>query len=68
MTVSPFSGEGAAPEEELVCRDAWQDMEAVMNENVISMPDNELSRIGPRLVEGARMLYDFVVESLAAMD
>ena len=68
VTVSPFSGEGAAPEEELVCRDAWQDMEAVMNENVISMPDNELSRIGPRLVEGARMLYDFVVESLAAMD
>ena len=68
LTVTPFSGEGVAPEDEIVCRDAWQDMAAVMNEDVIGMPDNELSRIGPRLAFGAQMLYDFVVESLAAQE
>ena len=68
LTVTPYAGEGAAPEEELVCRDAWQNVTAVRNLAVFGMPDNELSRIGPRLAEGAQILYDFVVESQAAME
>lgn len=66
LTVVPFSGEGAAPEEELVIRDAWQDMGAVQALNVIAMPENELSRFGPRLADGALLLYDFVIEALTA--
>lgn len=66
LVVTPYYGEGAAPEEELMCRDAWQGMKAVREMNVVAMPDNELSYAGPRLMDGAQMLYDFVVESLAA--
>lgn len=68
LTVVPFSGEGAAPEEELVTRDAWQDMGAVQAMNVFAMPENELSRFGPRLADGAMLLYDFVIEALAAQE
>jgi hypothetical protein len=34
----------------------------------LNLVNNELSRPAPRLVEGAQMLYDFVVESLAAQE
>ena len=67
LTISMYYGEGPTPEEEIMSRPGWENINAVKNENILNLVDNELSRPAPRLAEGAQMLYDFVVESLDAM-
>ena len=52
MTITMYFGEGPTPEEEIMA---------------LNLPNNELSRPAPRLAEGAQLLYDFVVESEAAV-
>lgn len=44
------------PVGDLLARDAWQDIEAVKNEDVIQVDTDIVSRPGPRLVEGAETL------------
>ncbi|MCL1847679.1 MAG: ABC transporter substrate-binding protein [Coriobacteriia bacterium] len=60
VTISMYFGEGPTPEEEILARPSWQNITAVKGEWVLNLANNELSRPGPRLVEGAEMLYDFV--------
>ncbi len=68
LTVSMAYGDGPAPDVEIASREAWQDITAVKNGDILYFPDNEFVRPGPRLAQGAQMLYDFVVESLTAQE
>ena len=62
-----YFGEGPTPEEEIMARPGWENVTAVKDQNILNLPNNELSRPAPRLAEGAQLLYDFVVESEAAV-
>lgn len=44
------------PVGEVMSRDAWQDIEAIKNDQVIQVDTDIVSRPGPRLVEGAEVL------------
>ena len=68
VTTTMYSGEGPSPEEEIMARPGWENVTAVKNGDVLSLPNDELTRPGPGLAEGAQMLFDFVVESLAAQE
>jgi len=65
VTISMYYGEGPTPVEEILARSGWQDIAAVKNGDVLNLPDNELTRPGPRLVDGAKLLNDFILESQA---
>jgi iron complex transport system substrate-binding protein len=65
VTITMYYGEGPTPEEEILGRDGWQDVTAVQNEAILNLVNNELSRPVPRLVDGAKMLYDFVTSGAA---
>jgi len=60
LTINMYWGEGPTPEEEIYGRAGWENISAVVNQKVINLPNNELSRPAPRLAEGAQILYDFV--------
>lgn len=65
VTITMYTGEGPTPVDEILAREGWKDITAVKNGNVLDLPDNELTRPGPRLADGAKMLNDFVAESEA---
>ena len=60
VTITMYFGEGPTPEEEIMSRNGWENVTAVKNEAILNLVNNELSRPIPRLVEGAKKLYDFV--------
>lgn len=60
ITVAMYFGEGPTPEEEIVGRAGWQDVAAVKNGKVFQADQDTLARPGPRLVEGAEALYNYV--------
>ena len=60
VTVSMYYGEGPTPEEEILSRPGWENIPAVANGAILNLQTNEVSRPGPRLADGAQMLYDFV--------
>ena len=60
VTITMYSGEGDTPEAEITKRAGWEDIPAVANQKILNLPNNELSRPGPRLADGAKLLYDFV--------
>ena len=68
VTITMYFGEGPTPIEEILARPGWENVTAVKNEDILLLPNNELSRPAPRLTEGAQMLFDFVVESLTAQE
>lgn len=68
VTISMYFGEGPTPEEEILGRDGWEEVSAVKSGNILNLPNNELSRPGPRLAEGARMLFDFVYGETEELD
>lgn len=51
------------PEKEILSRKGWEGITAVSEENVLNIKDSQLTRPSPRLVEGAKMLSDFVNEN-----
>ena len=63
VTITMYFGEGPTPEEEILLREGWADVTAVKNKAILNLPNNELSRPAPRLVDGAKALYDFVMNS-----
>ena len=63
VTITMYFGEGPTPEEEILSREGWADVTAVKNKAILNLPNNELSRPAPRLVDGAKALYDFVMNS-----
>ncbi len=60
LTITMYYGEGPLPEEEIMARPGWENVTAVKNGAILNLQNNELSRPAPRLVDGAKMLYDFV--------
>lgn len=60
VTISMYYGEGPTPVEEIMGREGWQELKAVKNAAVFNADSNEISRPGPRLVDAAQALYDFV--------
>lgn len=65
VTISMYYGEGPTPVEEILSRAGWENVTAVKNEAILNLQDNELTRPGPRLADGAVMLNDFVISSTA---
>lgn len=68
LTISMYFGEGPEPVDEILARTGWDTVSAVKNGLVLNLPDNELSRPGPRLAEGARMLFDFIMDHESVLD
>lgn len=62
VTITMYYGEGPTPVEEIKAREGWQDLKAVKNGTILNADSNEISRPGPRLVEAAETLYQFVYE------
>lgn len=60
VTVAMYFGEGPTPEEEIMSRKGWENITAVKNKAILNLQNNELSRPGPRIADGAKMLHDFV--------
>lgn len=59
-TVTMYYGEGPTPDEEILGRENWQDITAVKEKRVFCADNSKLTRPGPRLVEAARELAEFV--------
>jgi iron complex transport system substrate-binding protein len=68
LTISMYFGEGPKPVEEILGRTGWENVSAVKNMALLNLPNDELSRPGPRLADGAQILFDFVLEAEAALD
>jgi len=60
VTVAMYFGEGQTPVDEILSRPGWQDVTAVKNGDILNLQNNELSRPGPRIADGAVELFDFV--------
>jgi iron complex transport system substrate-binding protein len=60
VTIAMYFGDGQTPEEEILSRAGWQDVTAVKNGDILNLPNNELSRPGPRIADGATALFDFI--------
>ena len=68
VTIAMYFGEGQTPAEEILARAGWQDVTAVKNGDILNLPNNELSRPGPRIADGAKALFDFVLAAVAKDD
>lgn len=60
VTIAMYFGDGPTPAEEIASRSGWEKIPAVKNGKLLNLQNDELSRPGPRLKDGAQMLYDFV--------
>lgn len=67
VTITMYFGEGPTPVEEILSRPGWENVTAVRNQAILNLQNNELSRPAPRLADGAKMLYDFVIENAQAL-
>jgi iron complex transport system substrate-binding protein len=65
VTITMYYGEGPSPVEEILGRAGWQDMKAVRGAAIFNADGNELSRPGPRLVNAAETLLEFVYATMA---
>ena len=68
VTISMYYGEGPTPVEEILSRPGWENVTAIKNGSILNLQGNELTRPGPRLVDGTAMLNDFVAEQNALDD
>jgi len=66
LTVGMYFGDGPTPIESILSRQGWENISAVKNRAILNLTEDELSRPGPRLADGARLLYEFVYEGGAA--
>ena len=60
VTISMYFGEGPTPVEEIKGRAGWENLKAVVNDNILNADSNEISRPGPRLIDAIETLYNFV--------
>lgn len=60
VTISMYYGEGPTPVEEIKERAGWETLKAVQNDAVFNADSNEVSRPGPRLMDAAEALFEFV--------
>ena len=60
VTTSAYYGEGPTPVEEIKGRAGWDQVPAVAEDHVFNADNDAITRPGPRLVEAAQALLDFV--------
>lgn len=60
VTVSMYSKDGQTPTEEILARKNWEEIRAVKDGNVLSDESDMFTRPGPRLVDAAKALYEFI--------
>lgn len=48
---------GGADREKILNRNGWAKLNAVKNDRIVFLPDDEVSRYGPRIVEGLEAIY-----------
>lgn len=60
VTTTMFFGDGPTPIEEIYARAGWQDMQALKNNKVLNADSDAITRPGPRLIQAAGELYEFV--------
>jgi iron complex transport system substrate-binding protein len=60
VTINMYWGDGLTPVEEIMARDGWKNVTAVQNGAILNLQNNELSRPGPRLADGAQLMFDFI--------
>jgi len=60
VTTSMYWGEGPTPVEEIMGRNGWDSLKAVQNGQVFNADSNAITRPGPRLMDAAVALYDFI--------
>ena len=63
VTVGMYFGDGLKPDEEILSRTGWENVNAVKNNAILNLSNNELSRPSYRLAEGAVLLNEFVKEN-----
>ena len=67
VTIMMYYGEGPTPVEEILGRTGWENMKAIVSQNVLNADNNEISRPGPRLKDAALQLFEFVQEQEAEL-
>ncbi len=60
VTLSMTPEEGPAYIEEVKARAGWEVLQAVQNGAILNADNNEITRPGPRLVDAAKQLMDFI--------
>ncbi len=60
VTVTMYFGEGPRPDEEIISRPGWENLEAVVNRHIYCADNDSITRPGPRLKDAAQDLHDFV--------
>ena len=60
VTTSMYWGEGPTPVEEIKGRPGWEALHAVLNNQIFNADSNAITRPGPRLMEAAEALFEFV--------
>lgn len=60
VTISMNFGEGPSPEEEIMGRKGWQAITAIKKQQVFHGDSDQLTRPGPRLVDGAQALFAYL--------
>lgn len=59
VTITMYYGEGPTPTEEILSRPGWDVITAVREGRILNADSDELSRPGPRLMDGAWTLAEF---------
>ena len=60
VTITMYYGEGPTPVEEIMGREGWAELKAVVAGDILNADSNAVSRPGPRLKEAAIELYNFI--------
>ncbi len=60
VTIAMYFGEGPEPVDEILGRNGWGDLKAVKAKAILNLQNDEFSRPGPRLADGAKMLFEFI--------
>lgn len=60
VTITMYYGEGPTPVEEIMGREGWADLKAVVSGSILNADSNSISLPGPRLKDAAIELYNFV--------
>ena len=60
VTTAMYFGDGPTPVEEIMARANWGEVKAVKNNKVFNADADAITRPGPRLVDAAEALFDFV--------
>lgn len=60
VTTAMYFGEGPNPEEEIMGRPGWDALKAVQNGRIFCADGDAITRPGPRLLDAAQALFDFI--------